>query len=64
MKAPRIPGGAGGLVLERSLGEIVLIDGGRIRLRIIEIRGSRVRLHFQGDAEIKIDREEWVRDET
>ncbi len=45
------------LVLSRKKGERVLI-GGNIYVKVIEIRGDRVKLGFEGPGEIPIHREE------
>ncbi len=46
------------LVLTRDVGEAVAIDGGRIIVTINEIRDGRVRLGFEADPSIVIDRME------
>lgn len=46
------------LILGRKLDETIMIDGGRIVVRVVEIRGDRVRLGFTADESITIHREE------
>jgi carbon storage regulator len=46
------------LVLTRDVGEAVAIDGGRIVVTVNEIRDGRVRLGFDADPSITIDRME------
>ena len=48
------------LVLSRKVGESIVIDGG-IKLTVIEVRGDRVRLGFDGPREVAIHREEVFR---
>ena len=48
------------LVLSRKIGESIIIDGG-IKLTVIEVRGDRVRLGFDGPREVAIHREEVFR---
>jgi carbon storage regulator len=45
------------LVLTRKRGEQVVIGGG-IRVTVLEIHGSRVKLGFAGPADVPIHREE------
>ena len=45
------------LVLSRKRGESVCI-GQEIEITVLEIRGSRVKLGFQGPAEVPIHRQE------
>lgn len=46
------------LVLSRCRGEDVLIDGGRIVVTVLDIRGDKVRLGFKAPEEIAIHRRE------
>lgn len=46
------------LALSRKVGEAVYIDGGRIIVRVVMIKGNRVRLLFQAPDEMPIHREE------
>lgn len=45
------------LVLSRKVGERVVI-GREIEITVLEVRGSRVKLGFNGPAEVPIHREE------
>ncbi len=45
------------LVLSRKQGESVVI-GGEIEVTVLEVRGNRVKLGFQGPAEVPIHRKE------
>jgi carbon storage regulator len=45
------------LVLSRKIGEAIIIEGG-IKVTVVEIRGDRVRLGFEGPREVAIHREE------
>lgn len=48
------------LVLSRKSGESIVIGGG-VKLTVVEVRGDRVRLGFEGPREIAIHRQEvWV----
>ena len=48
------------LVLARKIGERVWIDGGRIKVVVLEIDRNVVRLGFEADRSIPIMREELV----
>lgn len=45
------------LVLSRARGEQIVIDG-NITITVLEIRGDKVRLGFDGPAEVPIHRQE------
>ena len=45
------------LVLSRRRDEVVLI-GDNIRVRVVDIRGDKVRLGFDAPDDVRIDREE------
>ena len=47
-----------GLVLKRKVGEAVVIDRGRIVIRVVQIAGGRVRLAITADRTTLVDREE------
>jgi sRNA-binding carbon storage regulator CsrA len=50
----------GGLVLTMRLGEVIVVDDGRIVLQVVRLRGSEapeVRLLFQADRSITFERE-------
>lgn len=46
------------LVLTRKLNEEILIDGGEITIRVIDIRGGRVRLGIEAPQHVRIERQE------
>ena len=46
------------LVLSRFRDEKILIDGGRIVVTVIDIRGDKVRLGIDAPKDVAIDREE------
>lgn len=46
------------LVLGRYLDQRIVIDGGRIILTVVDIQQEKVRLGFEADPGIVIDREE------
>lgn len=46
------------LVLTRKENQRIIIDGGRIVVRVVEIDGSRVRLGFDAPRDVTILREE------
>lgn len=49
------------LCLSRKRDERILIDGGRIVLTVVEIRGDKVRLGIEAAKDVAIHREEvWV----
>lgn len=51
------------LVLQRKLGEEIRIacGGKSISLRVVNMRGGKVRLGFTADDDVRIDREEIAR---
>ena len=50
------------LVLSRLIGEVVVIDGGRITVKVVDIRGDKVRLGIVAPPEETVHRQE-VQDE-
>ena len=44
------------LVLSRKRNEAIVIDGGRVLIHVVEIRGNKVRLGITAPKEIRIDR--------
>jgi len=46
------------LVLARGLNERIIIDGGRITIKVCEIRGGLVRLGIEAPEGCRVDREE------
>lgn len=46
-----------GLVITRKLGESVIIDE-KIKVQIVKVAGKQVRLYFDCDRDVVIDREE------
>lgn len=46
------------LVLSRKRDEDLVLDGGRIIIKVIEIRGDKVRLGVEAPREIVVDRRE------
>lgn len=46
------------LVLTRKLNEEILIDGGEIVIRVVDIRGGRVRLGIEAPQHVRIERRE------
>jgi carbon storage regulator len=46
------------LVLSRRLGESILIDGGKIRIQVVDISGDSVRLGIDAPRDIAVLREE------
>jgi carbon storage regulator len=49
------------LVLSRKPDEAIVIDGGRIRITVCEVKGERVRFLVEAPAEIDVHREEvWL----
>lgn len=46
------------LILTRSIGEKIFINGEEIKICILEVRGSQVRLGIEAPTEISIHREE------
>lgn len=47
-----------GLVITRKVDQDILIDGGKIVIRVVEIRGDKVRIKFDAPENITIDRRE------
>jgi len=45
------------LVLSRKIGENLIIDG-NIKIRVMEVKGNRVRLGIEAPADVSIVREE------
>lgn len=45
------------LCLSRKVGESVIVDN-RIRVTVVDIRGDKIRLGFEADPSIPINREE------
>lgn len=52
-----------GLVITRRQGEQVIINGGELRIEVVEVMGKCVRLAFLGNPEILIQRAEAVPNE-
>lgn len=48
------------LVLTRRIGDEIIIDG-RIRVRITDMRGDRVRVGIEAPPDVRVDREEVYR---
>lgn len=46
------------LALTMTPGKEIYIDGGRIRIKLIRVQGTKVSLGFDAEAEIVIDRKE------
>lgn len=46
------------LVLSRHQGESIIIDHGRIKVTVLEVRGSKVRLGVIAPSDVTVDREE------
>lgn len=46
------------LVLTRKQGESICIDGGRIRVTIVDIQGHKVRVGIAAPADVEINRSE------
>ena len=46
------------LILSRTIGETVVINGGEIRVTVADVQGDQVRLAFNANPNIVIDREE------
>lgn len=46
------------LILKRKLGELVIINNGDVVITVIDIYAGAVRLGFQADQHIQINREE------
>jgi carbon storage regulator len=45
------------LVLSRKIEEAILLDGGRIRIAVLEVQGSRVKLGIEAPREVNVQRE-------
>lgn len=46
------------LVLARKKNEEIVIDGGRIRIVVVEIRGDKVRLGIEAPEDVSVHRRE------
>ena len=46
------------LVLSRKCGETIVIDGGRITVTVVEIRGDKVRIGVAAPRDVQVDRQE------
>jgi len=46
------------LTLTRKVGESVIVDGGRIVVKVVEQQGNRIKLSFDAPADVQIQREE------
>ena len=46
------------LVVSRFVGERIWINGGQIKIELVEIRGNKIRVRIEAPPEIEIDREE------
>ena len=46
------------LILGRRLGQKVIVDGGRMVIEVVGVRGGGVRLGFTAPLDVVIDREE------
>ena len=46
------------LVLTSKLNEQILIDGGEITIRVVDVRGGRVRLGIEAPQHVRIERHE------
>lgn len=50
------------LVLSRKIGEKLFIDGGRITVEVVDVRGDKVRLGIEAPKDVSVHRQEvWVR---
>lgn len=47
------------LVLSRKVGESITIDG-QIKIKVIAVRGNRIRLGFEAPEDCQIRRSEWL----
>lgn len=45
------------LVLSRKIEEAIVLDGGRIRIAVLEVQGGRVKLGIEAPREISVQRE-------
>lgn len=52
------------LVLSRRVGETILIDGGRIRVQVVDVAGETVRLGIDAARDIVVLREEIAQTEA
>jgi carbon storage regulator len=50
-------GGVEMLVLSRKITEAILLDGGRIRIAVLEVQGNRVKLGIEAPREVNVHRE-------
>jgi carbon storage regulator len=48
------------LILSRKQNERIVIDGGRIRVTVVAVRGNQIRLGIEAPKEVAILREELV----
>ncbi len=49
------------LVLGRKVEESIIIDGGKIKIKVLRIEHGRVRLGIEAPKDISVDREEiWI----
>ena len=46
------------LVLTRNIGERLIIDEGKVKIKILEVKGTHVRIGVEAPNEISIHREE------
>lgn len=46
------------LVLSRKRNESIIIDGGKIKITVVEVRGDKVRLGIEAPTDISVHREE------
>ncbi|HVJ67744.1 MAG TPA: carbon storage regulator [Caulifigura sp.] len=46
------------LVLARKVEQSILLDGGKIRISVLEVQGGRVKLGIEAPKEIAIQREQ------
>lgn len=46
------------LVLTRETSDSIVIDGGRIKVTVVAIRGGKVRIGIEAPREMRVDREE------
>lgn len=46
------------LVLSRMKDEVVEIDGGKIKVTVVDVRGDKVRLGFDAPVDISVHRKE------
>jgi carbon storage regulator len=45
------------LVLSRKIEEAIVLDGGRIRIAVLEVRGNRVKLGIEAPRDVQVQRE-------